>query len=165
MERLVGLLSIHVRKGVNLASRDIRGSDPYVIFRLDQYKLKTAVVNNNINPVWDEFLTLPVFEPLPIKMEVYDKDVFSHDDKMGDAEFDIKPFLEALKLRLDDLPSETIIATVKPTRTNCIAEESHITWTNGKLVQTMVLRLRNVVSGEIEIQLGWVDVPGSKGLS
>lgn len=97
--------------------------------------------------------------------EVYDKDVFSYDDKMGDAEFDIKPFLEALKMHLDDLPNETIIATVKPTRTNCIAEESHITWTNGKLIQTMVLRLRNVVSGEIEIQLGWVDVPGSKGLS
>lgn len=83
---------------------------------------------------------------------------------MGDAELDIKPFLEALRMRLDDLPNETIIATLKPTRTNCIAEESYIKWTNGKVIQNMVLRLRNAVSGEIEIQLGWINVPGSKGL-
>lgn len=83
---------------------------------------------------------------------------------MGDAEFDIKPFLEALKMRLDDLPDDTIISTVKPTRTNCLSEESFITWINGKVIQNMVLRLRNVVSGEIEIQLGWINVPGSKGL-
>ena len=83
---------------------------------------------------------------------------------MGDAELDIKPFLEALRMRLDDLPNETIIATLKPTRTNCIAEESNIKWTNGKVIQNVVLRLRNAVSGEIEIQLGWINVPGSKGL-
>ncbi|PWA75402.1 hypothetical protein CTI12_AA084200 [Artemisia annua] len=164
MERLLGLLTIHVLKGVNLASKDIRGSDPYIVFRVGEQTLKTRVVKNNINPVWDEVVTLAIFEPLPIKMEVYDKDTFSTDDEMGDAELDIKPFLEALRMRLDDLPNETIIATLKPTRTNCIAEESYIKWTNGKVIQNMVLRLRNAVSGEIEIQLGWINVPGSKGL-
>ncbi|KAI3519340.1 hypothetical protein L1887_08370 [Cichorium endivia] len=164
MESLLGLLNIHVVKGVNLAARDIRGSDPYIIFRIGEQKSKTRVVKNNNNPVWDEVLTLAIFKPLPIKMEVYDKDTFSHDDEMGDAEFDIKPFLAALKMHLDDLPNETIIATVKPTRTNCIAEDSHIKWTNGKVIQNMVLRLRNTISGEVEIQLEWTDVPGSKGL-
>lgn len=34
MNHLLGLLTIHVHKGVNLAATDIRGSDPYVVFRL-----------------------------------------------------------------------------------------------------------------------------------
>ncbi|KAK9050189.1 hypothetical protein SSX86_030842 [Deinandra increscens subsp. villosa] len=164
MDHLLGLLRIHVQKGVCLTPIEIRGSDPYVVLQLGNQKFKTRVVKNNNNPVWDEVLTLPIFEPLPIKMEVYDKDRFSRDDEMGDAELDIKPFLEALRLRLDDLPDETIIATIKPKRSNCLAEESNIKWSKGEVIQNMVLRLRNAVSGEIEVQLGWTNVPGSKGL-
>ncbi|KAJ0464564.1 putative C2 domain-containing protein [Helianthus annuus] len=134
MDHLLGLLSIRVQKGVNLAATDhIRGGDPYVVFRLGN-------------------------------QEVYDKDRFSRDDEMGDAELDIKPLIEVLRLRLVDLPNETIIATIKPTRTNCLAEESNITWSKGEVIQNMVLRLQNAVSGEVEVQLGWINVPGSKGL-
>ncbi|KAD4888354.1 hypothetical protein E3N88_20427 [Mikania micrantha] len=113
-------------------------------------KLKTRVVKKNINPEWDEDLTLSVAEPLPVKLEVYDRDTFSMDDKMGDAMFDIQPFMEAVRMRLGNLPDGTIITTVKPTRTNCLAEESHVTWTNGKVVQKMVLRLQHVECGEID---------------
>ncbi|KAI3747807.1 hypothetical protein L6452_10472 [Arctium lappa] len=161
MDDLLGLLRVHVHRGVNLAIRDLRSSDPYVIVRMGKQKLKTRVVKKNINPVWDEDLTLSILEPLPVKLEVYDRDLFSADDKMGDAEFDFKPFLEAVRMRLsDDLPNNTIITTVKPTRTNCLAEESYITWTDGRVIQNMVLRLRNVECGEIEIKLRWIDVPG-----
>lgn len=83
---------------------------------------------------------------------------------MGDAVFEIQPFLEAVKMRLHNLPNDTIITTVKPTRTNCLAEESHITWSNGKVVQDMVLRLQHVECGEIEVKLSWVDIPGARGL-
>ncbi|XP_024976706.1 protein C2-DOMAIN ABA-RELATED 4-like [Cynara cardunculus var. scolymus] len=163
MDDLVGLLRVHVHRGVNLAIRDLRSSDPYVIIRMGRQKLRTRVVKRNINPVWDEDLTLSILEPLPVKLEVYDRDIFSTDDKMGDAEFDFKPFMEAVKMRLnDDLPNNTIITTVKPTRTNCLAEESHITWTDNRVIQNMVLRLRNVESGEIEIKLRWIDVPDHK---
>nr|XP_043632921.1 protein C2-DOMAIN ABA-RELATED 4-like [Erigeron canadensis] len=163
MEGLLGLLRVHIQRGVNLAIRDLRSSDPYVIMRMGKQKLKTKVVKKNINPVWDEDLTLSIFDPLPVKLEVYDRDLFSLDDKMGDAEFDFTPFLEAVRMRLkDDVPNNTIITTVKPTRTNCLAEESHITWTDGRVVQNMVLRLRNVECGEIEIKLSWIDVPGRK---
>jgi len=31
MENLVGLLRIHVKRGVNLAIRDISSSDPYIV--------------------------------------------------------------------------------------------------------------------------------------
>ncbi|KAL4582436.1 hypothetical protein LXL04_006985 [Taraxacum kok-saghyz] len=164
MEHLLGLLRIHVHRGVNLAVRDVCTSDPYVVIRMGKQKLKTRVVKNDINPVWDEALTLSILEPLPVKLEVYDRDSFSLDDKMGDAVFDIQPFLESIKMRLDNLPNGTIITTVKPTRTNCLAEESQIIWTDGKAIQKMVLRLQNVERGEIEIQLSWIDIPGSRGL-
>lgn len=95
---------------------------------------------------------------------VYDKDTFSLDDKMGDAEFHITDFLQALRMRLEGLPSGTIITKVQPSRENCLAEESRIVWDNGKVVQNMFLRLRNVERGEIEIQLQWIDIPGSRGL-
>ncbi|KAK9050188.1 hypothetical protein SSX86_019136 [Deinandra increscens subsp. villosa] len=162
VSQLLGLLRVHIHRGVNLAIRDLRSSDPYLIIRMGKQKLKTRVMKKNLNPVWDEDLTLSVIEPLPVKIEVYDRDLFSADDKMGDAEFDFTPFLEAVKMRFDDIPDNTIITTVKPTRTNCLAEESYVMWTDGTVVQNMVLRLRNVESGEIEIKLRWIDVPGSR---
>lgn len=95
---------------------------------------------------------------------VYDKDTFTLDDKMGDAELDIRPFLEALRMRLGNVPDGTIITRTKPSRENCLAEESSIVWMEGKVVQNIILRLRNVECGEVEIQLQWIDVPGSRGI-
>jgi hypothetical protein len=95
---------------------------------------------------------------------VYDKDTFSLDDKMGDAEFDISQFIEVVKMRLDNLPSGTIIRKIQPSRENCLAEESCIVWATGKLVQNLFLRLKHVETGEVELQLEWIDIPGSRGL-
>ena len=83
---------------------------------------------------------------------------------MGDAEFDIAPFIEAVKMQLGGLPNGTIIRKIQPSRENCLSEESCIIWSNGKVVQDMFLRLRNVERGEVELQLQWIDVPGSRGL-
>lgn len=95
---------------------------------------------------------------------MFDHDTFSKDDKMGDAEFDIKEYIEALKMNLSGLPNGTIISKTTPSRHNCLAEESCIFFSEGKVVQDMCLRLKNVECGEVEIQLQWIDLPGSKGL-
>ncbi|XP_031395035.1 protein C2-DOMAIN ABA-RELATED 4-like isoform X2 [Punica granatum] len=126
MEDLLGLLRIHIKRGYNLAVRDVRSSDPNVIVRMG-------------------------------KQTVYDRDRFSLDDKMGDAEFDIRPFLDIVRMDLEGLPSGTVIRKIIPSRQNCLAEESCITWINGRVVQDMILRLRNVECGEIEVQLQWMD--------
>ncbi|PIA63869.1 hypothetical protein AQUCO_00201296v1 [Aquilegia coerulea] len=165
MENMLGLLRIRILRGVNLAVRDTRSSDPYVKIRMGKQKLKTRVVKKNVNPEWNEDLTLSVDDPnLPVKLTVYDRDRFSHDDKMGDAEFDIKPFIEACKLHMTDIPNGTIITRLMPSRQNCLAEESCIMWTNGKVVQDICARLKNVECGEVELQLQWIDLPGSKGI-
>ncbi|KAL5574006.1 hypothetical protein UlMin_023603 [Ulmus minor] len=161
----MGLLRIHIQKGVNLAVRDVTSSDPYVVIKMAKQKLKTRVVKKSLDPEWNEDLTLSISDPtLPIKLFVYDKDTFSLDDKMGDAEFEIGTFLEALRMRLGGLPNGTIVTRVQPNRENCLAEESCIVWSDGKLVQNMCLRLRNVETGEIELQLEWIDIPGSRGV-
>ncbi|KZV27986.1 hypothetical protein F511_25863 [Dorcoceras hygrometricum] len=92
-----------------------------------------------------------------MSQQVYDKDTFTLDDKMGDAEFDIRTFVEVSKLEyLENVIEGTVIATMKPDRENCLAEESYIAWENGQVVQHMFLRLRNVECGEIELKLHWI---------
>ncbi|RRT51738.1 hypothetical protein B296_00049020 [Ensete ventricosum] len=79
---------------------------------------------------------------------------------MGEAELDILPLLEAAKMDLAGVPDSSIIKTVKPGRQNCLVGESHIKWMGGKLVQDIILRLRNVECGEVELQLTWVKNSG-----
>uniref|UniRef100_A0A2P2PWH6 Uncharacterized protein n=1 Tax=Rhizophora mucronata TaxID=61149 RepID=A0A2P2PWH6_RHIMU len=83
---------------------------------------------------------------------------------MGEAEFHIRAFIEALRMNLTDIPSGTIITRVQPSRANCLSEESCIMYRDCKVVQDICLRLKNVECGEVEIQLHWIDLPGSKGL-
>lgn len=91
--------------------------------------------------------------------------MLSKDDPMGDAEFDIKPFLEALKMpRLERHPNGTVLKRIPPGRTNYLAEESSIIWKDKEVVQQLSLRLKNVETGEVEIELRWVHLQGCKGV-
>ncbi|PWZ31103.1 GTPase activating protein 1 [Zea mays] len=164
LDHLVGLLKLRVVRGVNLAVRDLRSSDPYVVVRIGKQKLKTRVVKKSVNPEWDDELTLSIEDPaVPIRLEVFDKDTFV-DDTMGNAEVDIRPLVEIVKMKLQDVADRTVVKKLVPNRQNCLAEESSIYISEGKVKQDMVVRLRNVESGEIELQLQWVDLPGSKGV-
>ncbi|VVA95166.1 unnamed protein product [Arabis nemorensis] len=165
MDNLLGILRVRVKRGINLAVRDVCSSDPYVVLKIGRQKLKTKVVKKNVNPNWEEDLTFTVTDPnLPLNLIVYDHDFFSKDDKMGDAEIDLKPYIEALRMELSGLPDGTIISTIHPNRSNCLAEESYVRCINDRIVQNICLRLRNVERGEVEIELQWIDLPGSKGL-
>ncbi|KAG8081293.1 hypothetical protein GUJ93_ZPchr0007g6157 [Zizania palustris] len=162
MDGLVGLLKVRVVRGINLAYRDARGSDPYVVLRLGKQKLKTSVKKRSVNPIWHEELTLSITNPGPIKLEVFDKDTFSRDDPMGEAEIDIMPLMEVLNMDPENIRNGDIIRTIRPSSLNCLADESHLCWRNGKFVQDIILRLRNVESGELQLQLQWVEIPGTK---
>ncbi|CAL9080382.1 unnamed protein product [Musa textilis] len=165
MENVLGLLRVRVQRGVNLASRDAGGSDAYVVLRMGDQKLKTSVKKNSLNPEWNEDLTLCVTDPIqPLKLEVYDKDTFTPDDIMGDAELDIRPFMDAVKMDLSGIPNVTTITTVRPSRQNCLADDSHISRKDGTVAQDVVLRLRNVESGEVELQLLWVNIPHAQDI-
>lgn len=93
---------------------------------------------------------------------VFDHDTFTLDDSMGDAEFDFKPFMEAVRMPFEGIPDGTVIRKLEPNSQNCLSKESCIVWYDGKVVQNMILRLRNVECGEVELQLQWINLPGSK---
>ena len=95
---------------------------------------------------------------------VFDKDTFTVDDKMGDAQIDLKPYIASLKMGLQNLPNGCVISRVQPNKDNCLADESCIVWEDGRIIQNMILRLRNVESGEVDVQLEWINLPGCKGL-
>ncbi|KAK9091588.1 hypothetical protein Sjap_024765 [Stephania japonica] len=132
------------------------------------YKVRTSYLKRKLNPEWNEDLTLCVEDPnLPLKLEVYDHDTFSSDDKMGFAEFDVKPLLDALELisqeeEQEGILNDTIVKKLIPSRTNCLAEESFIVFKNNRVVQDMCLRLRDVKNGELELQLELIHDVGSK---
>ncbi|TVU40286.1 hypothetical protein EJB05_13743 [Eragrostis curvula] len=162
MSPLPGFLTVRVLRGINLVSRDATGSDPYVVLHLDGQKVKTNVIKKTVNPVWDEDLTLAVRSAAtPIKLEVFDKDTFSKDDKMGDAEFDIEALMQMIQMDLEDIHSGTVVRTVRPSKHCCLADESPIIWENGHLVQDVMLKLRNVETGVLHLQLKWVNIPGT----
>jgi len=95
--------------------------------------------------------------------EVFDKDTFSKDDLMGDAEFDIEALVQIIQMDLEDIRSGTVVRSVRPGgKDSCLADESHIIWDNGQVVQDLLLKLRNVDTGVVHLQLKWVTIPGSK---
>ncbi|CAH1435603.1 unnamed protein product [Lactuca virosa] len=159
MDNLLGLLRIRIKRGIDLAIRDFKSSDPYVVVTMGDQTLKTRIIDKELNPVWEEDLTLPVENPeLPIKLMVFDHDIFTKDDEMGDAQFSIKPFYNVVK-SIDTVPNGTVLKTIKPDRNNCLSEESCVTFKDGKVVQGMTLRLQNVECGEVELELHWIDLP------
>ncbi|KAI3453139.1 hypothetical protein Pfo_009802 [Paulownia fortunei] len=161
----LGLLRIGVRRGINLAVRDTRSSDPYVVVECGSQRVKTRVEKDNCNPVWDDELTIYIKDlNVPIILSVYDKDTFTGDDSMGNAQIGIKRYIECLKKGLQGLPDGTTVDRVQPSSENWLADESCIVWNKGNMTQDMILRLRNVECGKVEVQIKWLDLPGSRGL-
>ncbi|EPS67821.1 hypothetical protein M569_06955 [Genlisea aurea] len=162
---VLGALRIRVRRGINLAVRDTVSSDPYCVVKCGSQKVKTKVIRGNCNPVWNEVLTIYVKDLRdPIVLSVFDKDTFTEDDGMGESRIDIKPLVECLKMGLQGLPDGTKVERVQPSPDNHLADESPIILTGGKMTQNMILNLKNVECGKVELQIEWVQIPGCKGL-
>ncbi|XP_068654066.1 ADP-ribosylation factor GTPase-activating protein AGD12-like [Aristolochia californica] len=157
MVEFIGVLKVKVIKGTNLAIRDMLSSDPYVVLTLGQQRVQTAIISSNLNPVWNEELMLSVPNKFKaLKMEVYDYDTFSADDIMGEAEIDIQPLVGAA-LAIDD-PSmfgDMQIGKWLKSPDNALASDSTINVADGKIKQEMSLKLQNVESGEVDLELEW----------
>uniref|UniRef100_A0A0E0DQX3 C2 domain-containing protein n=1 Tax=Oryza meridionalis TaxID=40149 RepID=A0A0E0DQX3_9ORYZ len=155
MVEFVGLIKVDIRRGTNLAVRDVMSSDPYVMLNLGHQTMKTKVIKNTLNPVWNERLMLSIPHPVPpLKLQVFDKDTFSSDDRMGDVEVDIQPLIAAAR----EHESSAIAGSVEVTKLlasddGTLARDSVISVVDGKVKQDIALRLQNVEHGELEIEL------------
>lgn len=88
---------------------------------------------------------------------MYDYDTFSADDIMGEAEADIQPLVTAaMAFGEAELLSDMQVGRWLRTRDNALVEDSPINLVGGKIRQEISLKLQNVESGEITLQLEWV---------
>ncbi|PIM98745.1 putative Ca2+-dependent phospholipid-binding protein [Handroanthus impetiginosus] len=155
MVEFVGLIKVNIVRGTNLAVRDMVTSDPYVILSLGNQSVKTRVIKNNLNPVWNESLMLSIPENIPpLKLLVYDKDTFSTDDFMGDAEIDIQPLLSAAKAsEVSSISESTQLGKWKASQENMLVSDGVITLEDGRVKQEISIKLQNVERGVLEIEL------------
>ncbi|KAG0503122.1 hypothetical protein HPP92_003194 [Vanilla planifolia] len=155
MVEFVGLIKVNIIRGTNLAVRDVVTSDPYVILTLGHQTMKTRVVKSTLNPVWNERLMLSIPDPVPpLRLQVYDKDTFSTDDKMGEAEIDIQPLVAAAKAFENSSISEPMqLGKWLATEDNTLVKDSIISLVDGKVKQDITLKLQNVERGHLEMEL------------
>ncbi|KAG8480762.1 hypothetical protein CXB51_025452 [Gossypium anomalum] len=155
MVEFIGMIKVNVVKGTNLAVRDMVTSDPYVMLTLGQQSVKTRVIKNNLNPVWNESLMLSIPDSIPpLKVIVYDKDTFSHDDFMGEAEIDIQPLVAAAKAHeRSEIQESMQLGKWVASKDNTLEKDGIITVTDGKVKQDISLRLQKVERGVLEIEL------------
>ncbi|KAK9085836.1 hypothetical protein Sjap_026247 [Stephania japonica] len=158
MVEFLGLLKVKVIEGKTLAVRDMLSSDPYVVLTLGHQRVQTQVISSNLNPVWNEELMLSVPEKFgAVKLQVYDQDTFSADDIMGEAEIDIQPLITAA-MALGDagLFGNIQIGKWLKSNDNALMEDSTVHIVDGKVKQEMALKLQNVESGEVYLELEWM---------
>lgn len=158
MVEFIGLLKVKVVKGVNLAIRDMLSSDPYVVLTLGQQTVQTTIVKSNLNPVWNEELMLSVPQRFgPLKLKVFDHDTFSADDIMGEAEIDLQPLItSAMAFGDAGMLGNMQIGKWLKSHDNALKEDSTVNIIDGKVKQEVSLKLQNVESGEMVIELEWM---------
>ncbi|XP_068330458.1 probable ADP-ribosylation factor GTPase-activating protein AGD11 isoform X2 [Pyrus communis] len=155
MIEFVGLIKVNVVKGTNLVVRDMMTSDPYVILALGHQSVKTRVIKNNLNPVWNESLMLSIPDHIPpLKVLVYDKDTFKADDYMGEAEIDIQPLVSAaIAYEKSTINEPMQLGKWVASKENTLVKDGVINLVDGRVRQQISLRLQNVERGILEIEL------------
>lgn len=158
MVEFIGLLKVKVIRGTNLAIRDILSSDPYVILTLRQQTVQTAIIKSNLNPVWNEELMLSVPQHYgPLKLRVFDHDRFSSDDIMGEAEVDLQPLItSAMAFGDAGMFGNMQIGKWLKSHDNALAKDSTVNIVDGRVKQEVCIKLQNVESGELDLELEWM---------
>ncbi|XP_027344987.1 ADP-ribosylation factor GTPase-activating protein AGD12-like isoform X2 [Abrus precatorius] len=158
MVEFIGTLKVKVIKGTDLAIRDIMTSDPYVILNLGQQIVQTTVIKSNLNPVWNEELVLSVPQQYGIlNLKVYDHDLFSADDIMGEADIDLQPLItSALAFGDAGMFDDMQIGKWLKSHDNALIDDSSVNIIDGKVKQEMSLKLQNVECGELDLELEWI---------
>lgn len=96
-----GVLRVKVVEAKDLLAKDIgivkKGkSDPYVVIRVGAQSFRTKIVQNNLNPEWNE--TFEAFvdnaEGQRVEAIVYDENTTSKDTKIGSVDTIIAPVVE-----------------------------------------------------------------------
>ena len=160
MVEFIGMLKVKVVKGTNLAIRDMMTSDPYVVLKLGQQTVQTTIIKSNLNPVWNEELMLSVPQQFgTITLKVFDHDLFSADDIMGEAEIDLQALItSAIAFGDAGMFDDMQIGKWLKSNDNPLIEDSIVNIIDGKVKQEMLIKLQNVECGELNLELEWLSL-------
>ncbi|URE30305.1 ADP-ribosylation factor GTPase-activating protein [Musa troglodytarum] len=100
-------------------------------------KAQTTVKKSNLNPVWNEELKFSIPQRYgALKLQVYDHDVLSADDIMGEAEIDLQPMITATMAFGDsELLANMQIGKWLKTSDNALVKDSIVNIVDGKIKQ------------------------------
>lgn len=85
---------------------------------------------------------------------VYDKDTFTTDDFMGEAEIDIQPLVTAAKASENSTLCESMpLGKWKASKDNTLVKDGIISLIDGRVKQEATVKLQNVERGVLEIEL------------
>lgn len=89
--------------------------------------------------------------------QVYDYDTFSADDIMGEAEIDIQPMItSAMAFGDAAMFGDMQIGKWLKSNDNALIEDSSVNIVDGKVKQDVSLKLQNVESGELDLEIEWI---------
>ncbi|KAF3784381.1 putative ADP-ribosylation factor GTPase-activating protein [Nymphaea thermarum] len=92
--------------------------------------------------------TIPAEPMYGTDVQVYDKDTFSTDDRMGEAEVDIQPLVAAsVAYKNSSIREPTQLGKWRASEDNGLVKDSLITLVDGKVKQEITLKLTNVERG------------------
>ena len=90
MSLLTMKLELTVMAARNIKMGDITGtSDAYMKIFTNEMKFKTKTTKPTLNPTWMETFTFTANPDQEIKFEIYDKDKYTKDDKLGKVIYNI----------------------------------------------------------------------------
>lgn len=88
--------------------------------------------------------------------QVFDHDTFSADDIMGEAEVDIQPMITSAMAYGDAARFANMqIGKWLKSHDNALIEDSTVNIVDGKVKQDVQLKLQNVESGTVDLELEW----------
>lgn len=89
-------LEVTVVEARDLAAMDYNGrSDPYCVLHCGQSRFKTACIPRTLNPRWGETFRLELVPGAgKVQLDLYDHDLFTHDDFLGTVALAVEDLLD-----------------------------------------------------------------------
>lgn len=88
---------------------------------------------------------------------MFDHDTFSADDIMGEVDIDLQPLItSAMAFGDAGMFGDMQIGKWLKSDDNALIEDSVVNIIDGKVKQAMSLKLQNVESGELELEIEWI---------
>ncbi|KAG2312106.1 hypothetical protein Bca52824_023663 [Brassica carinata] len=155
MVEFIGLLKVTVKRGTNLAIRDMMSRDAYVVLNLGKHVSVSLFVNCNLNSVWNQelmcmFVTaMQVYDydtlyPGKCFKKKEDDDTFSADGIMGEAQLDIQPLItSAMAFGDPEMFGDMQIGKWLKSHDNPLIDDSIINIADGKVKQAVQIKLQN----------------------